>query len=131
MVVAGGAAPIDARQRLSVDIGPKLPEIFTDAPASATMPTGDDGVGHTLSFHQQIGNKRGALAGAGKRVAYGDRCLCLADPCHQPDAFTNCAMTLRTLMPSARAAKVSAIRCCRTGSASAFTSSMEGARRPS
>ena len=36
-----------------------------------------------------------------------------------------------TVSPSARAAKVSAMRCFRTGSASAATSSIEGDRRPS
>ena len=37
------------------------------------------------------------------------------------------AITSRTVMPSARAAKLRAIRCCRTGSASARTSSSDGA----
>ena len=45
--------------------------------------------------------------------------------------LTSRPMTSRTFMPSARAAKVSAMRCCSTGSASAQTSSTDGASRPS
>src|SRR5690606_39061588 len=130
MVVTGGAAPVDARHRLAVDIGTELPEILADAPAAAAVPAGDDSVGDALRLDQKVWDERCTLSGAGERVAGRDRCRRLADPCHYPAAFTSCAITLRTLMPSARAAKVSAMRCWSTGSARAFTSSIDGASRP-
>jgi len=54
-------------------------------------------------------------------------CLCG----HQPIRVFNCLITSGMVRPSARAEKVSAMRCLRTGSARSSTSSIEGARRPS
>ena len=51
--------------------------------------------------------------------------------CHQPIRVFSCRMTSEMVLPSARAEKVSAMRCLRTGSARSSTSSMDGASRPS
>src|SRR5690606_13354874 len=126
----GGAPPVDAGERFALDIGTELPEIFTGAAFAASVPAVHDGVDHALRFHQQIGDGGCPRTGAGQRIL----AICGGNFCaddHQTAAFTRLAMTSRICMPSARAAKLSAMRCCRTGSASAFTSSTEGARRPS
>ena len=129
VVVAGRAAPVDARG-IAFDIGPELPEILADAALAAAMPAGDHGVDDAARLDQQVGHQRGPQPATGERVARRYRSLDLADTRHQMP-FTSFATTSRTLMPSARAAKVSAMRCCSTGSASARTSSIEGASRPS
>ena len=49
----------------------------------------------------------------------------------QPMRDVSLPITPPMVSPSARAAKVSAMRCLRTGSASATTSSIDGASRPS
>lgn len=69
MVVAGGAAPVDARQALALGIGTELPEILADAALAATMPAGDHGVGDALGFHQAVRHQGGPLPGAGKGIA--------------------------------------------------------------
>src|SRR5690554_6334152 len=131
MVVAGRAPPVDAGHVLTLDIGAELPEILADAAPAPAVPAGDDGVDDAPGFDQQVGHQRGALARAGQCVCGDDPAGSLADTGHQPAALTSRATTSRTLMPSARAAKVSAMRCWSTGSASVRTSSTDGASRPS
>jgi hypothetical protein len=82
-VVAGGAAPVDTRQRFAFDIGPKLPEGFADAALAAAVPAGDDGVGHAPGFGEAIGQQRRALTGAGKRIKPRSRSGQLADRRHR------------------------------------------------
>ena len=130
VVVAGGTAPVYARHRLALDIGPELPEILADAALAPAMPAADHRGDDAAGLDQKVGDERCPEPGAGERVARRDRRRRLADPRHQIP-FTSRATVSRTFMPSARAAKVSAIRCWSTGSASAFTSSIDGARRPS
>jgi hypothetical protein len=129
-VVAGGAAPVDTRQRFAFDIGSELPEGFADAALAAAVPAGDHGVGDAPRLGEAIGQQRRALTGAGKRVgaAQSVRSAGRSTPsAHPAFGVTRSAMTSRMPMPSARAAKVSAMRCCRIGSARARTSSMDGA----
>ena len=138
VVVAGGAAPVDAGKTFAIGIGAELPEVFAHATLATAMPPGNHGVGDPLCLDHAVRHEHSALAGAVQQVAAGCLLDDLADRCHAGQGLpylrrseTRPAMTSRTVMPSARAGKVSAMRCSSTGSASAWISSIDGARRPS
>ena len=69
MVVAGRAAPVDARQAFALDIGPELPEILADAALAAAMPAGDHRVGDAARLDQQSGTSEARSLRAGERIA--------------------------------------------------------------
>ncbi|MNL70205.1 hypothetical protein D3C87_1951680 [compost metagenome] len=54
MIVAGGAAPVDARQALAIAVGPELPEVFADATLAAAVPAGNHRVGDALCLDHAI-----------------------------------------------------------------------------
>ncbi len=68
MVVAGGAAPINARQAFTFAIGAELPEILADTAFTAAMPAGNHGVGDALGFDQAIRHEGCPLPCAGKGI---------------------------------------------------------------
>ncbi len=74
VVVARGAAPIDAGQALALGIGTELPEILADAALAAAMPAGDHGVGDPLGLDQTIRHQACALpcARQGRRCPKSD-----------------------------------------------------------
>jgi hypothetical protein len=82
VVVAGGAAPVDAGEAFAFRIGAELPEILADAALAPSMPAGDHRIGDTAGLHHAIGHEAGALAGAGQRVPGGGLLDDLADGCH-------------------------------------------------
>src|SRR6202043_3827156 len=115
----------------------ELPEGLALADTPASVPPLSDGDGNPLGCDEkrrqdgrgllrpvaQRGGRRGAArqeTGAGKRLRQAQR-----------SGAEICSMTRATVTPSARPAKLTAMRCRRTGGAKARTSSIDGLNRPS
>src|SRR3954471_23066279 len=131
MIVARGAAPVDAVRWLAGNEAAVLPEIFARACAPAAMQAVDDGRCNAARFQDQPrhgGRKRAALSGrpVDRRDFLLVQCRIKRHSAYPSRAF-NRAITAWMVSPSARAAKVSAMRCFNTGSASSATSSIDGA----
>ena len=127
MIVAGGPAPVDAGGRVAAGEGPELPERLAATGGAASVPAGDDRRGNAARLDEEVGKAGGEALRLRQGTAY--RAWLRARRSHHCQlifAFSS-AITSRTVMPSARAAKERAMRCCSTGSASAITSSREGA----
>src|SRR3990170_7235854 len=116
---------------------PELPERFARTgappPVNAVRNSGSNAIGFHQEFWHAI-DQTHRLALKGEHPATVGRGT---DPLRfrrrhrdYPTVSASRAMILDKSSPSARAAKDSAIRCLRTGSASAATSSTEGASRP-
>src|SRR5262249_50056652 len=115
-------APVDARQRVASFVAAKLPEGLTLADTAATVHALRHGRGDSLGRDQQRRQRRGKLLRPMlQRGGLG----------HQRNGATSRSMICVMVTPSARAAKLSAMRWRNTGAASATTSSMEGASRAS
>ena len=95
----------------------------------------DDGSGDAARFQDQprhAGGERPAFADrSSNRRAILIACASGSTAIAYPIRAFRRATTASMLSPSARAVKVSAMRCLSTGSARSSTSSIEGARRPS
>src|SRR5262249_54375512 len=136
MFVAGGAPPIDAAGRLAGKEAAILPEIFsrTGAPA-ALQPLGEGGRRGARLADQGRHGLRERASVAARALRCPGLVFVRALPCRRHATYPMRALSLPItpcmLSPSARAAKVSAMRCLRIGSAMATTSSIEGERRPS
>src|SRR6185437_7901866 len=132
MVVARGAAPVDALRRLAGDEAAILPETFAGAGAPPPVQAVDHIGGDAAGFKHETRQGRGERSAF--TIGSSDCCDLLLVPdrfSHQPIRVFNCRITSGMLCPSARAEKVSAMRCFRIGSARSSTSSIEGASRPS
>src|SRR6185312_16298019 len=121
--------------RLTREEAAVLPEILAGPGALAAVQAVDHGRGDAARFENEtrhrLGKHRRMAAGLPGRL---DLAL-VSSPRHRhpdyPMRFLSLAMTPSVLSPSARAAKVSAMRCFRIGSAISATSSIEGDSRPS
>ena len=120
--VLGGTAPIDAVCCLARDERAKLPEGLASSRAPASMD----------AMHDACGGFFRACAEAWKTPRQFKRMVLVTAPgaaftfsrsrtfaIGQPDCAASWATRSLTLRPSARAAKVSAMRCLSTGTASA------------
>src|SRR5439155_2913174 len=133
----GALAPVDAGRRVAWFILAELPEglALTDTPASMHPLSNGDGnpLGSDEERRQrgrgllrpvaQRGGGRGSARQqprAGKRLRQAQR-----------SGAEICSITRATVTPSARPAKLTAMRCRRTGGAKATTSSIDGLNRPS
>ena len=143
MIVAGGAAPVHAIGRLAVHETAVLPEILTRAraptPVQAVLHAHGDAarLQHEARHgcREVCGGEGGRLNGVTLRVlgraflwGVGHGSGHGRGPVRaHPSRSVRRRMMPVTLWRSARAAKVSAMRCFSTGSARATTSSREGA----
>ncbi len=134
MVVARRAPPVDAARGLARHEAAILPKILARPGAPPSVQAVKDRGRYTPGleyepWHRGDEAKGGSRRGANRSVVAsvwrtGVRLA------HAILAFS-LATTPSMVSPSARAPKVSAMRCLSTGSASANTSSIEGASRPS
>src|SRR5262245_66065385 len=124
MVVARRAPPIDILRGFARDKAPILPKIFAGPGSAAPMQAMNDSRCDTACFQDQTGHCVGDLAGANRRLPYCPGFavvhFCLRHRAYPMRAFSR-RMTLGMVSPSARAAKVGAIRCLSTGSACSRT----------
>src|SRR5262249_39699479 len=119
MIVARRAAPVDVLRRLARDETAGLPEAFAGAGAAAGTQAVDDVGGDTAGFKHKARQRRGERSAFAIGTSYCENLLGLeAGLCgHQPIRVFNCLITSGMVRPSARAEKVSAMRCLRMGSA--------------
>src|SRR4051812_20616452 len=106
----------------------ELPEGFAGAGAAAAMRAVGHGVGDALRLDEEGRHARGQPMGLGflgRKRLKGSLPRVGQDSDH-PSGSTSLATMSLISIPSARAAKVSAMRCLSTGSASSIASSMEG-----
>ena len=133
----GALAPIDAGCRIARLVLTELPECLALADAAATMHPLRDGHGDPLSGNEKRRQHRSSLLRAnaqrGRRRAAPNRQRRRRPrigPAHRNGAEI-CSMTRATVTPSARPAKLTAMRWRSTGGAKARTSSTDGLSRPS
>src|SRR5271165_3373602 len=133
----GTLAPIDARCRVALLVLAELPEGLALADAAATMDPLRDGHRDPIGRDKERRQHRSGLL---RPIAYpGRRRLAPGQyRCPRPRFGRNhrngaeiCSMTRATVMPSARPAKLTAMRWRNTGGASARISSIDGLNRPS
>ena len=131
MIVARRAPPIDVMRWLARHEAAVLPEILARAGAAAAVQAVNDRRGDAARFQDEPRNPRGELAAFADsrqyRVVLGVAASGLGH--YYPMRAFKRLITLGMVSPSARAAKVNAMRCLSTGSASSSTSSTEGAKR--
>src|SRR4029077_14535086 len=131
-IIARRAAPIDAGRWLAHDKAAVLPEILAGASAAPAVQSVDDGGGDAPRIKDQPRHaRREGLAFANRVGDCRDVGRRRREYSHHPIRDFRHPTTPGMVSPSARAAKVSAMRCLSTGSASAMTSSADGAKRPS
>src|SRR5262245_64997196 len=136
MFVAGGAPPVDAARRLARQEAAILPEILARPGPLAAVQSVDDGGGDAARLEDQarhgLRERAGFAARALRRLdlVLIRALLCRCHPTH-PMRVLSLPMTPSMVSPSARAAKVSAMRCLRIGSDMARTWSSGGDSRPS
>ena len=131
MVVAGGAAPVDAAGRFAGGEPAILPEILARPGAAPSVQAMNDRRGDAARLEDQPRH------GCGERATGADRSAGRLDfllarrrrhrHLRYPIRALISPITCGMVIPSARAEKVSAMRCLRIGSASASTSSTDGA----
>src|SRR5262249_21799782 len=134
MIVACGTPPIDILRRFPRYEAAVLPEVLTRARPASAVQTVNDRRRDPARLKNEPRHRVGKLTGADNRRA--DRTGLAAVPSwlgHRdyPMRALSRRITLGIVSPSARAAKVNAIRCLSTGSARSSTSSTDGAKRPS
>src|ERR1019366_8895975 len=133
MIVARRAPPVDVLRRLARHEAAVLPEILAGSGAASSMQAVNDGRCDAARFENEPRHGSGERASAAGRLA-NRAGLNIAEPrlrhVYPMRAFSR-LITFGIVSPSARAAKVSAMRCLSTGSASSSTSSTDGAKRPS
>src|SRR5712691_6592620 len=121
MIVARGAPPIDVLRGLARHEAAVLPEVLARSGAPAAVQTMNDRRCDTACFQDKPRHGVGELAGADGRLAYRAGLDVVRPYLRHRDypmrAFSR-RMTLGMFSPSARAAKVRAMRCLSTGSAS-------------
>src|SRR5262245_35055293 len=118
MVVTRRAPPVDILRRLAGDEAAVLPKTLAGAGAPAAMQAVDDIGGDAAGFEHQARQRSGERAAFAIGTSYR-KCLlcCVPVLCgHQPIRVFNCRITSGIVRPSARAWKVSAMRCFSTGS---------------
>src|SRR5258706_11841157 len=116
-----GLPPVDGHRGILGPIAAELPEAFSYAGFATRMNADADGGREPFCLdHQRRQGGCELFRFILKRMSATQRWL--------PQSRST---TCDTVMPSARAEKFRAIRCLRTGSARAATSSVEGAKRPS
>src|SRR5262249_35513155 len=118
MVVTRRAAPVDILRRLAGDEAAILPEAFAGAGAPPAVQAVNDVRGNAAGFEHKTGERGGERSAFA--IGTSDRQDLLWMPGvrgHQPIRDFNCLITSGMVRPSARAAKVSAMRCLRMGSA--------------
>src|SRR5580693_3900794 len=133
----GALAPVDAGRRVARFILAELPEGLPLANTPASVHALSDGDGYPLGRDEerrQHGRgllrpvaQRGGRRGAARQKPRAGKGLGQA----QRSGAEICSITRATVTPSARPAKLTAMRCRRTGGAKARTSSIEGLNRPS
>src|SRR5215472_8797386 len=134
MVVARGTAPINILSGFAGHEAAVLPEVLTRSGATTAVQAMNDRRRDTACLKNEPRHGVGELAATDGRLLYRAG-LAVVRPClHHRDypmrAFSR-RITLGMVSPSARAAKVNAMRCLSTGSANSRTSSTDGAKRPS
>src|SRR5262249_5523356 len=127
VVVTRGAAPIDSRGSLTGHKAPILPEVLPGACAPATVqPVNHRRRNPPRLQYQPRHARRERTAHAGGWTNRHNIRPCCFHSVHPRRALRR-PTTPAMVSPSARAAKAKAMRCGRTGSATATTSSTEGA----
>ena len=135
-VVTRRAAPVDAVGGLACGERPELPERFTRPGLPAAVDAVGGGGGDAPRLDGDAGQAAREVKGIGGLPRSGRPLRLVENPdldhqiLPQPILLTSLRISPSTVSPSARAAKVSAMRCFSTGPARATTSSSEGARRP-
>src|SRR5215813_1462357 len=134
VIVARGAPPIDVLRGLTRHEASVLPEVLAGPRAAASVQAMNDRRCDPACFQDKPRHGVGKLAGADSRLPHRTGLDVVRPNLRHRDypmrAFSR-RMTLGMVSPSARAAKVRAMRCLSTGSASSSTSSTDGAKRPS
>ncbi len=130
MIVARGAAPVDARGGFARHEAAVLPEVLAGAGAAAAVQAVDHRRGDAARFQNKPRHRgdsvRARTGGAPDRVVLLVAMFGISRHSRQPIRDLSLAITPGMVSPSARAAKVSAMRCFRIGSASSSTSSTGG-----
>src|SRR5262249_30244413 len=107
-----------------------LPEVLARPGAAAAMQAVDDGRGDAAGFQNKPWHPGGKFPadadGARNGGGVGER-RCMLGHSGYPIRLFRRPTTAAIVSPSARAPKVNAMRCFSTGSASAITSSTDGA----
>src|SRR6202048_3390630 len=130
----GALAPVDARGSVAGLVLAELPECLTLAHSAATVSPLCDRYRDPLRGDEKRRQDRGGLLGAiaerdGGRSAPA-RPRRSRRRAGQRDGTESCSMTRATVTPSARPAKLTAMRWRSTGGARAKTSSTDGLKRP-
>src|SRR3974390_2758435 len=113
MIVARGTAPVDVLRWLARDEAAVLPEAFARARAPAAVQAVNDIGRDAASFQHKARQRRGERSAfaIGTSDCYDLPGCALVFCGHQPIRVFNCLITSGMVRPSARAVKVSAMRC--------------------
>src|SRR5262245_60245309 len=127
VIVTRRTSPVYARRCFTRNKAAVLPEILARSGAPATVQAVDHGGSDPTRFQNQARHRRRQCAACTYRMTDGRYIRPRGVHSTHPSRAFSRPTTPWIVSPSARAANVSAMRCSSTGSASATTSSIDGA----